>query len=345
MVSKKMYGNNNEVLVSIIIPVYNVEQYIEQCLESAVNQTLKEIEVIVIDDGATDSSGDIADDYAKKYDNLKVIHKPNGGLGSARNAGLQHAKGEYIYFLDSDDYIELNAMEALYFQSKQENLDILFFSAKSFYENPELQKIISTEQYKRKSQLGKIMSGKESFLCVMREREYMTSVCIRFYRREFLINGNFTFKEGIIHEDEAFAFLTYVYSSRVKIISDAYFHRRVRNNSIMTSKKICNSTKGYLYAWKQVIGFYKNADWNNDEKKVCIQFSTIYLQLIMSMYCDMNKDERKENRAIFLDVKDEVLPYRKLYGERVKLFLLSKKLYVILYNVFKTGRMIAEKKR
>ena len=105
---------NSNDLISVIIPVYNVEKYLNRCIESVINQTYKNLEVILIDDGSTDNSGKICDEYAKKDNRIKVIHKQNGGVSSARNAGLSIAKGEYIGFVDSDDYIEKDMYEFLY---------------------------------------------------------------------------------------------------------------------------------------------------------------------------------------------------------------------------------------
>ena len=102
------------ILVSIIVPVYNVEKYLERCIDSLVNQTLKDIEIILVDDGSTDDSGNICDKYAKKDKRIKVIHKENGGLSDARNIGLSIANGRYLQFVDSDDFIHKQMIEILY---------------------------------------------------------------------------------------------------------------------------------------------------------------------------------------------------------------------------------------
>lgn len=99
-------------LVSVIVPIYNVEKYLSKCIESIINQTLSNIEIILINDGSTDSSGVIADNYAKNDSRIKVIHKKNGGQGSARNIGIELASGEYIGFVDSDDWIDLDSMRS-----------------------------------------------------------------------------------------------------------------------------------------------------------------------------------------------------------------------------------------
>lgn len=101
-------------LISIIVPVYNVEKYIDECLQSLLNQTYNNLEIILVDDESKDSSGDICDKYASKYGNIKVVHKKNEGLGFARNTGLEYVHGEYVLFIDSDDYVELNYVEKMY---------------------------------------------------------------------------------------------------------------------------------------------------------------------------------------------------------------------------------------
>lgn len=114
----------NDILISIIIPVYNVEKYLERCLNSVINQTYKNLEIILIDDGSTDGSGKICDEFTKKDNRIIVIHKENGGVSSARNKGLEIAQGEYIGFVDSDDYIEENMYEVLFENLVNFNVDI-----------------------------------------------------------------------------------------------------------------------------------------------------------------------------------------------------------------------------
>ena len=112
--------------ISVIIPVYNVEKYISKCLDSIVNQTLESIEIIVVNDGSLDNSQEIIDEYVKKYPKkVKSFIKDNGGQGSARNIGLQHAKGEYISFVDSDDWLELNTLKEMYNLAKKNNSDVV----------------------------------------------------------------------------------------------------------------------------------------------------------------------------------------------------------------------------
>ena len=119
----------SKIDLSIIVPVYNVEAYIAECLNSLVNQNYQDYEIIVVDDGSPDGSMIIADDIAKKSDKIKIMHKENGGLSSARNFGLEHASGQYIWFVDSDDRIETDCLAQLVERMKKYDLDILSFNA------------------------------------------------------------------------------------------------------------------------------------------------------------------------------------------------------------------------
>ncbi len=119
--------------ISVIIPVYNVENYLRECVDSVLNQTFSDYEIILVDDGSTDISGKICDKYAVKDDRVNVIHKKNGGLSNARNVGLKKAVGEYIYFLDSDDYIKTDALEKLYNTAISEKADVVFFDGDVFF--------------------------------------------------------------------------------------------------------------------------------------------------------------------------------------------------------------------
>ena len=115
-----------ESLISVIVPVYNVENYLDKCIESIVNQTYKNLEIILVDDGSLDSSSKICDEWAVKDNRIKVIHKTNGGVSSARNEGLKNANGDFIAFVDSDDWLELNMYEKLISKQKETNTDIVF---------------------------------------------------------------------------------------------------------------------------------------------------------------------------------------------------------------------------
>ena len=121
--------------ISIVVPVYNVENYIEECINSIINQTYKNLEIILVDDGSTDSSGKICDKFAKNDDRIKVIHKKNEGLGKTRNVRILESTGDYLFFVDSDDFIDLNTIEKLYNRSNNGTMDLVICDYYKYYNN------------------------------------------------------------------------------------------------------------------------------------------------------------------------------------------------------------------
>lgn len=247
----------NDVKVSVIIPVYNVEQYLRQCIDSVLDQTLSDIEIIVVDDGSTDNSGKICDEYGEKHKSIKVVHKKNGGLGSARNCGLNYAKGEFFFLLDSDDWLCENALERLYFEAKKNKLDIIFCGADVIYEDDNNCENLYFK-YNRTKDIGIVRNGAESLNIVYDGQEYYASVCLRLYNTDFYKRNNFFFNEEHIHEDESVGFLSYLNAERVEIIPDKLYKRRVRSGSIMTEKTIIRSFDGYSYAWSELRNYVRN---------------------------------------------------------------------------------------
>ena len=218
--------------MSVIIPVYNVEDYLEECIDSIVNQTLKDIEIICVNDGSKDGSEDIVKKYAKDDSRIKLINKENGGLSSARNVGIREASGEYIIFLDSDDYLETYALEYLYYEAKKDGLDQLFFSAAIFYDG--CKKSIKNDYYIRKNDYTNVVSGQELFAKWVENAEFKPSACLQINRTAYLKENNLYFKEGIIHEDNLFTIQCMYYSKKVRYANINLYNRRVRENSIMT---------------------------------------------------------------------------------------------------------------
>lgn len=241
-------------LVSIIIPVYNVEKYLEDCLKSAIKQTFKNIEIIAVNDGSTDSSLNILEYYAKQYDNIQIINQENKGLSAARNMGLKHSKGKYIYFLDSDDYIELNMIQECVELAEKKDLDIINFDAQVFYENGVETKF--KPNYDRSQVLNSsVYSGEEFYCYVVSNKVYRSSVCLSFYRRDLLQKFDLNFYEGIVHEDELFSAKAILSATKVAYSPKKYFHRRIREASIMTKAKSLKNIRGYLTVAQELYEF------------------------------------------------------------------------------------------
>jgi len=219
-------------MVTVVIPVYNVEKYLAECVNSVLQQTCQDYEIILVDDGSTDSSGAICDEYAGQNNRIRVIHQPNGGLSAARNAGLEQATGKYVYFLDSDDYIEPQTLSRLTDLAEKENADVVFFDGYVFFD--ECEPDTSASRYIRKERYG-TNCGRRMLLSLLRNEEYRTAVPLMLFRKEYLDKNNLIFEDGIIHEDELFTFQVYNANGLVCHCHEQLYARRVRPASIMTS--------------------------------------------------------------------------------------------------------------
>lgn len=303
------------IKVSVIVPVYNVKDYLNQCVDSLLSQTMNDFEIILVDDGSTDGSGEMCDDYSRQYEKVRSFHKTNGGQGSARNFGVQHSLGEYIYFLDSDDWLVENALERLYIEAKEKQLDVLAFGANVFYEN-DLLKTEHQFNYHRTVNIGVVCSGAVSLKKVIDCNEYLTSICLRLYDGDYYKKHNFVFDEKYIHEDEDFGFLSYLLAERVEIISDNLYIRRVRNNSTMTGKTIEKSVYGYYNSWNSVLNY---AEKNDDKLKaeLCATQMVVYTNLVLELYHKSPKNNKKEIRDKCKEMCKKTLKYKA--SKKIKL--------------------------
>jgi glycosyltransferase involved in cell wall biosynthesis len=243
-------------LISIVIPVYNVEQYLDECLESVINQTYKNIEIIAVNDGSTDRSLHILKEYAKKYRNIKVLNQENRGNSIARNRGIEQAKGKYINFLDSDDYLALDTIENLVNQMEKHNLDIIRFGAEPFVDGVDYD--ISHNQYDFKSyyEKGKVYD-KEEFLASLQktllQKAFSASPCLFIVKREIIIKNQIQFTPGIRYEDELFTLEVFLNVNKAMYDPNLYYKRRYRANSIMTSQKDAENFQNSFNSYSYVI--------------------------------------------------------------------------------------------
>lgn len=226
--------------VSIVVPVYNVEKYLEQCLESIVNQTLKDIEIICVDDGSTDKSGEILDKYAADDARVKVIHKKNSGYGNSMNIGFDAAQGEYIGIIESDDYAELNMFESLYDCAVENRLDVLKSEYFYYYSIPmernEKQDVFSPVMCSR---VFKPMTDFESKMEMVEFFNIKPTIWSSIYRKDFIRENGIRFNEtpGTSFQDASFNFKVWACAERVKLYPEAFLHYRQDNeNSSVNSK-------------------------------------------------------------------------------------------------------------
>ena len=216
---------------SIIIPVYNVEPYLRECLDSVLQQTYGDWEAICVNDGSIDGSATILDEYSARDSRFRVITQPNGGLSAARNTGLDNAQGNYILFLDSDDWLETNALLTLSNHLNEE--DIICFSGRRYFEKTRT--FNPVDRLTEKTYDGGMTYYNENALL---HRDFaFVCVVLRAYKRSFLIENGLRFMEGIFHEDNLFTPIACYYAKSVCQIADCLYNYRVRANSITDSNQ------------------------------------------------------------------------------------------------------------
>ena len=224
-----------------IVPVYNVAPYLETCVVSLLHQKEMEdcLEILLVDDGSTDESGKICDRLAEEHPAVKVVHKENGGLSSARNTGIQHAAGEYVLFIDSDDYVEGNLCQELEKALNQygETDAICFGGIEDDGVHPSPMRRVPVED------TVCTVDGREFLKKQYRDLNLNVEACLYCYRRQFLLDQNLTFKAGILHEDVEFTPRALMRCGQVLEIPGDYYHYMVRDNSISTQKDKTKNVK------------------------------------------------------------------------------------------------------
>ncbi len=236
--------------ISVIIPVYNVEKYLTSSVNSVINQTYKNLEIILVDDGSTDSSGEFCENLAKKDERIKVYHKSNGGLSSARNYGLDKKSGDYVFFLDSDDFIDKTCLEKLLTLSELTSAEIVSCLNKRFKTENEL--IINStsdesdiEEFSKESMLANTFKRSEN---------YFVTSWGKLYKSELFSSLRFT--EGVIHEDEYICHRFYGQINKFVLLKEElYFYRE--NPCSITGVKYNTRRPDYLLALKDRVEYFK----------------------------------------------------------------------------------------
>ena len=228
-------------LISVIIPVYNAAKYLDACMESVLTQTYRDVEILLIDDGSDDGSGAMCDDYARRDPRVRAFHKENGGASSARNVGLRHAQGEFVFFLDSDDRAMPTLLEKLRQSAAENDAGIVFFDA---YTVDERTGERSEKNYSHKERYAPD-SGRNVLAAATANGDFHMGVCLHFYRRSLLEDNALFFREGIVYEDYLFTCVAYCLAKRVSHVPEFLYERLYRANSVMTSKK---TVKNYVSA-------------------------------------------------------------------------------------------------
>lgn len=296
---------------SIIVPVYKVEKYIHKCVSTLIRQTYSDIEIILVDDGSPDSCPQICDAYAQSDDRIKVIHKANGGLSDARNAGLEIASGDYIIFVDSDDYIELDTCERL-LNYAVTNSDILIADATVEGAYKELLHITPSHE---------VISGMEYLKRAFSAGRAPMVAWVNIYKRSFLEGNSLRFKCGILHEDEQFTPRALLRAESVIVTGINFYHYVIRDNSITTQNDKRRNAKDLYTTCCELEEIYRSINDKNLRKMMLDSLAAKYLNLTQ-------EGKLFQYGSEYLH-KDFILRNALLSRTRIKamLFCLSPKLY------------------
>ena len=332
--------------VSVIVPVYNTEKYLRKCIDSLLNQTLKDLEIIIVNDSSPDNSQEIIDEYVTKFPNkIKSIIKENGGQGSARNLGLEASSGEYIGYVDSDDFVDIHMYEDMLNQAIKDNSDIVDVG---FYIYSESGKVIKEDIYISERTPTNLNETKQLLFD-------KTAVTNKLYRASLLKDNNIKFREKKWYEDFDFVIKTICYAKKVSIIPKSYYYYLLRQGSTMNNSNAERNLE-ILEAMDEILKFFKEQNIYSEyiEELEFLAVFHIYLptnvRIIRSnvtwakkheiihkinSYMDSNFSNYKKNKYI-----KTFLPKRK----RHILTLIKLKLYWIVWLCFKFKDLLTRRK-
>ena len=265
----------SNIAVSVIVPVYNVENYLEKCLDSLLNQTLKNIEIICINDGSKDNSGDILKKYASIDNRIIVKTQENAGLSAARNAGLEIAQGEYIGFVDSDDWVDLDFYEKLYNTAKKHGANLAITSILKHKNDNKRYNVV----YKKEIVADNL---KDKLKLCEDNKHRIFYVWNKIYKKELIKNNNLLFPNGRVFEDVLFNTKSIFYTNKVVSVTDTKYHYIERCGSIINSKDKTGKKKNdHDIAYEQMQDFAKENNFQLPER---LNYTKTYWKGFLKVY-------------------------------------------------------------
>lgn len=259
-------------LISIIVPVYNVEQYLSDCLDSLINQSYKNIEIICVNDGSTDSSLDILEQYQQRHPNIKIVSTKNSGLAAARNLGMTLATGEFITFVDSDDWIETDTLETMLREGflTKENLDIICFGLCRVIDG-----VKSTYRSYRTTQVKPV---EDSYVLTL-----SGEACGKLYRHQFLKANNIHFPVGLYYEDITFHWTCIAHAKEIATLKATFYNYRMRADSIMgaSDRKKPRMAIHHLFNLKNVFDCWERSGFLSKHRNL---FSFVFEMYVLQGY-------------------------------------------------------------
>ena len=336
-------------LVSIIIPIYNVEKYLNGCIESVVKQTYTNLEIILIDDGSPDNCPQICDEWAKKDQRIKVIHKENGGQGIARNTGIENATGEFVCFLDSDDYLDLTTIEKAYALAKKECAEIVVYGLKSVNQNGELIKSFTPCPEKTVFKDEEVLN--EFFPEYLAPNpkgdgklRYYTSSCLLFYSSEYInkIGWRYKSEREILSEDIYSQIELFQKVKKIAIIKEALYNYRENNNSfsrIYKQDKYRQVKHFYLESLKlcEKLGYSEEIKHRVSKHYIAFTITTLKQEYKSPRAKQEKKEEIKNiiNDGVLQEVLRKSKKDKENLARKILFFAIRRKMYALCILLIK----------
>lgn len=280
---------NDNPLISVIIPIYNISLLIERCVYSIINQTYKNLEIILVNDGSIDNSGEICDELSQKDKRIKVIHKKNGGLSDARNCGIHKSTGDYISFVDGDDYIDKCAYERIVEKIKEYHPEVVIGNATKINIYTKTMESLM----KPKPIEGKVVKGIEYFVESIKDGSMAVCAWLSICQRDFLIKNNLFFKENILHEDTHWTPRMLLCAEKVVYLDYKFYNYMIREGSIMTKKDKTKNGIDIINTCYELEGLFNSINSRHYRKIINDYLLDLYLAAIF-----VGKLHRKDYKDI-----------------------------------------------
>ncbi len=340
----------NRPSATIVIPIYNVGEYLDRCIESAVKQTYKNIRIILVDDGSTDKSAELCDSWAEKDERIKVIHKENKGVGQARNDGINEADSDYIFFLDGDDFFDVKAVESCICEAEKNKADIVMFGHRDFFPDSSTQtKEIKTDKkyFEKNSEITELLAGLFTY-----ETGLGISICMKMFNLKIIKENNILFSDEreFVSEDACFLLECFNYVKSVSVLDEnLYFYRKNEKSFSRRYKKNAQELND-----KFLLRAVEICKKNNYPEKVIDRIKARYHMYVISalkqiLSADLPTQEKDkeiikifENKLLSETVSKSVIKYESLL---LRFFweLYSRKIYPLCKLLLKY-KVYTEKK-
>lgn len=313
-----------KILISVIVPVYKVEQYLSRCIDSIIHQTYQHLEIILVDDGSPDRCGEICDEYAKRDNRIKVIHKENGGLSDARNVALDAMTGDYVMFVDSDDWIDSETCESVLNQALKHQTDIVVFGLSGIDSSGKVSKTV----FRLKGEMSKSM-GMRSL--ILNDKSIGNYVCNKIFKSSLF--EEVRFPKGYMYEDQGTTYKLFHNASSIFVVPVSFYNYYKRSDSITTIWYRPIAIKSRLKFWKERLLLMEKYYPENVDAQIA--------QILGEMYIGRIKLGKESDYENFMnDLKEFQIQYRpdirklKQYNRRLKLYYYCRPLFFLYVKYY-----------